>query len=137
MRRLAVIPAAALAGLAVVAPATAAWAPSNIATAWERQTALGYTPCRPIVSPLPADLVADGTLADANNGEQSGECEIRIAANLPDDAIEWVAWHEMCHLSTVADIYASGDLSQLADPAHQHPLFKQCLRFGPSMTGGY
>ena len=135
MKRL--IPAVALAGLAVAAPAAAAGAPSPVASAWERQTALGYSPCRPIVSPLPEDLMLAGVLADANNGEQSGVCEIRIARNLPDDAVDWVAWHEICHLSTVTDIYASGDLSQFSDPAHQHPLFKQCLRFGPSMTGGY
>lgn len=132
------IPAAAvLAGLAVVLPASAAGAPSPIASAWERQTALGYAPCRPIVSPLPADLIAEGVLADANNGEQFGACEIRVAANLSNDDVDWVAWHEVCHLSTMRDIYRSGDIAGMADPAHTHPLFRQCIAGGPQETGGY
>lgn len=127
----------ALVAGAIVAPATAAWAPSPIATAWDRQTALGYAPCRPTVSVLPLERVAEGVLADADNGEQSGTCEIRIAWNLSDADLDWVAWHEVCHLSTVAAIYATPEAGAMVDPAHGHGLFRQCIRFGPTNTGGY
>lgn len=129
--------AAGLTAAAVVTPATAAWAPSPIATAWERQADLGYTPCKPKVSTLPLHLVAEGVAADADNGEQSGTCEIRMAWNLPDADLDWVAWHEVCHLSTVSAIYQTAEAGTLTDPAHQHGLFRQCLGFGPTETGGY
>lgn len=126
-----------LTGLAVILPASSAWAPSPVSIAWDQQTKLGYTPCRPIVTPLPEEQMLLGVLADADNGIQSGTCEIRIARNLPDDAVEWVVWHEVCHLSTMQDIYELGGADQFTDWAHQHPLFKQCLNFGPAFTNGY
>lgn len=126
--------------LATVLPVSAAFAPSPIASAVTQQRKLGYAPCTPNVAPLPADVAAKGTVADADNGIHSGNCEIRMGDGytLPDEMLETVAWHEVCHLSTVQLIAQSGDWSEYGeDWAHAHPRFKQCLRFGPKDTMGY
>jgi hypothetical protein len=120
-----------------VLTATPAYAPSPVAIAWAAQIALGYSPCKPIVSPLPADVEATGAAADADNGEQSGKCEIRISPNVLDRDLEWLAWHEVAHLSTVSRIYADPISRTMADPAHCHPLFTDLLAKGPAEAGGY
>lgn len=121
----------------VVGTAGPAAAPSPFASAWEAQTALGYEPCRPAIEPLPLSRVADGFAADADNGEQSGRCVIRVAWDLPDELLNTIAWHEVCHLSTGVRIFADPDSAGLVDPWHHSPLFTQCLAFGPAEHGGY
>lgn len=119
----------------VCAPATAAWAPSPFATAVASQRLLGLSPCTPAIGPLPEDAL-EGLAADADNGEQSGQCAIRVSATLEDKDLEWVAWHEVCHLSTLGAIMRD-DERPTEDPAHTHPLFTRCLDHGPRYRGGY
>lgn len=117
---------------AVILTASAAWAPSPVATAVAAQRALGMSPCTPRVLPLPSELEATGIVGDADNGIQSGTCKVRLASSLPDHDVVGVAWHEVCHLSTVEAIAQSADKLDWGDDwAHNHPLFLQCN------AGGY
>ncbi len=112
------------AGLVIATPA---YAPPMVALELAEQRALGYRPCEPVVSQLPASA---GLFADAATpGDPGVQCEIRIAAHTPAEALAWVAWHEVCHQSTMQPIHR--------DPAHQHPMFLACLDHGPSERGGY
>lgn len=125
-------------GASTLGIAGTAGAPTFIGDAVERQRALGYDVCEPIITPLPQYLADDGVLADADNGMQSNRCEIRVWQSLSAEAFEWVAWHEVCHLSTIQPIYDAPDRDAWGeDWAHAHPRFRQCLRFGPAETGGY
>lgn len=118
-------------------PATAAWAPSPFKQAWEAQTALGYRPCLPQMSNLPAEVEAEGVVADAADAHTFGVCEIRTASkpNFPHHTLDWVAWHEMCHLSVspqITDALKAAPAAWGDDPYHSHPAFKQCVRMGPA-----
>jgi len=127
----------ALATAAVVGVTQApAAAPSPVANAVAAQERLGYRPCHPSVAPLPLHLVAEGAAADADNGEQSGRCEIRLAWDLPDELLLEVVWHEVCHLSTGSAI-ANDPNRPSGDWAHEDYRFKRCVRQGPADTQGY
>lgn len=119
--------------VAVISPASAT-APDPVLAALEAQRDLGWEPCEPEILPL-YDQDQDKVGA-ADNGIQSGHCAIWIRAGLPADLLETVAWHEVCHLSTVHQIF-SQPVAGMEDPAHKHPLFKACLAQGPAETGGY
>jgi hypothetical protein len=116
---------------------TAAWAPQMVATELAAQRALGYQPCEPIISQLPAELAAEGVLADAAPAVMFQTCEIRFAANVPAEDLDWVAWHEVAHLSTMVAIYADPASATMDDPAHCHPLFLELIEQGPQEKGGY
>lgn len=129
--------AAVFTAVSLVPNAQPAWAPQMVALELEAIRALGYQVCEPVISQLPADRQAEGVLADANNGEQNGTCEIRFAVDIPAEELDWVAWHEVAHLATVHDIYEDPYSGTLEDPAHQHPMFLNLLDHGPSERGGY
>ncbi len=120
----------------VLSVAGSAEAPTFIASAVNRQTDMGYRPCKPTVTPLPQELAANGILADAAPTEMFQVCEIRVWQALKATDFEWVAWHEVCHLSTLADIWADPHRT-IIDAAHAHPAFRQCIARGPDETGGY
>lgn len=120
------------AGLAVATPA---YAPPMVDFELSAQRALGYEPCEPNVAQLPASV---GLFADAMTpGDPGTYCEIRFAVHVPAEALAWVAWHEVCHLSTMQPIHRDPAHTQLEDPAHEHPMFLECLDHGPAKRGGY
>lgn len=115
----------------------AAWAPSPISTAVEAQRAIGYDPCTPRVGPLPLEIVAEGVAADAAPTFGAQECEIRMAYNMAHSDLDWVAWHEVCHLSTLNLIHDAGEAHEDTDWAHENYRFQDCIRQGPVEQGGY
>jgi hypothetical protein len=133
------VTAVAVTALAVALNVRPAGAPMlGVQGALEAQRRLGYSPCQPALSPLPQERVDEGILGDADNGVQSGDCRIRLAADIPADLLPTVVFHEVCHLSTVQRIADSPDRYAYGeDWAHKHPLFKECLSHGPADTGGY
>lgn len=123
--------------VSLVPNAQPAWAPPMMAFELAELRANGWQPCEPVISQLPAEALGAGLVADADNGEQSGTCAVRFAADIPADALHWVAWHEACHLATIADIHADPAREQFKDWAHEHPLFIACIDQGPAERGGY
>lgn len=113
-----------------------AWAPQMVTKELAAQRALGYQPCEPKLSQVPADRAEQGVLADAAPDIMFQECEIRFTSNIPAKDLDWIAWHEVCHLSTMNQIYADPH-RDILDPAHRHPLFLACISQGPVETGGY
>lgn len=103
-------------GVVVAVFAGPAAAPSPFSDAWEAQTAMGYHPCRPMIGPLPQERIDAGYAADADNGQESGVCRIRVAWDLPDELLDMIAWHEMCHESTTPQIYADPESAQGSRP---------------------
>lgn len=128
--------AAAAVTVGIVLPAQPAWAPQMVGVELAAQRTLGYSPCEPTVSQLPAELEAERVAADAAPDFMFQRCEIRFASNIPTEDLGWVAWHEACHLSTMRNIWADPH-RPLVDPAHRHVLFLQCISYGPAETGGY
>ena len=129
--------ALALGGFAAGGPE--APSPSAVVTsALQAQRAVGYSPCEPRVSQLSTVLVAPGVLgAAATPGDPGVECEVWLSASLAPEVLVWVAWHEVCHLSTSRAIHADLGSALLVDPIHEHSLFVGCLGFGPDDRGGY
>lgn len=121
----------------VIVPATAAWAPQMVAAELAAQRALGYEVCEPHISELPEELVEQGVYADAGATPMYETCKIRFASNVPVEDLNWVAWHETCHLATLNEIFADPISEAMQDPAHEHPLFLGCLDHGPTERGGY
>lgn len=98
------------------------------------QTALGWAPCTPRFAPLPTDLRDKGVVADAADAITFGYCEVRWMTPtaehpLPPADVPYVAWHEACHLSTLAATLRSPGAYE--DPAHEHPIFQACIAQGP------
>lgn len=120
---------------AAVFSAKAAWAPPMVAQELAAQRAMGWKPCEPVISQLPSgpDLLADA----ATPGDPGVFCEIRFSVDIKAEQLDWVAWHEVCHLSTGIDIHADPAHLQYEDPAHQHPLFTSCIDQGPTERGQY
>lgn len=133
----AVAGAAVFSAVSLVPNAQPAWAPEMVGLELAAQRALGWTPCEPVLSQIPFDLQEAGVLADAATTEMFGECKIRFAANVPADALDWVAWHEVAHLSTMDAIHADPAHEHMEDPYHCHPLFLAAIAQGPAETGGY
>lgn len=130
--------ALAFTAVSLIPNAQPAWAPEMVGLELAAQRAAGWEPCEPVVSQLPAEEQAAGKAADAAiPGDPGVICEIRFAVNLTAADLEWVAWHEVCHLSTVPAIYADTASAGMDDAAHKHPLFKACIAQGPADRGGY
>lgn len=127
---------ATIAGLALAASlASPAGAPQMVAGALQTQRELGWEPCQPNITQLPADAPED-LAADAATIIPNGTCEIRFSHRLAAVDIDWVAWHEVCHLSTFEQVMRDPH-RDIMDPAHRHPLFLACLNAGPDERGGY
>lgn len=111
-------------------------APNLVETARQKQIKLGYSPCKPVVTDINMeDKVNSPEKIGVAFPKLSGqECKIEIRT-VPDNVREWIVWHEVCHLSTLKLIYQ--DKGDFKDPDHEHPLFQQCLKYGPKETGGY
>lgn len=101
------------------------------------QRALGYQPCEPRVGQIPAEERAANpdVLAWAGGTNPGEECYVEFAS-VPAKDLSWIAWHEVCHLSTLNAIFADPH-RPIVDAAHRHPLFLECLSHGPVETGGY
>jgi hypothetical protein len=123
--------------LAFMVPAQAS-APTLVDEVWADQVKLGYTPCKPVVLDLdPQELIDHPDTVGLAYPRYGGhQCEIQIKT-VPDDVREWIVWHEVCHLSTMLEIDKDTESKLIKDLYHEHPLFKQCLSYGPKETGGY
>ena len=121
----------------VFSQAQPAWAPQMVANELAAQRALGWQPCEPTVSQLPADVESEGVSADAAPDFMFQVCEIRFAASVSAADLDWISWHEACHLSTMRPIWDDPIHEQMGDPAHDHPLFLECISQGPAEHGGY
>ena len=124
-------------GWFLIGSAAPAGAPQMVANELAAQRDLGYEPCEPQVGQIPADHPdADGVYAWAG-GTQPGEtCIVEFSVSMPGEALEWIPWHEVCHLSTLNKIYADPH-RPVVDAAHTHPAFQWCIAQGPAETGGY
>lgn len=129
--------AALFAAVSLVPNAQPAWAPEMVGMEIEALRALGYEVCEPTVGQLPDAAEQEGAVADAIPTPYGDRCAVRFSDLLEAEDLNWVAWHESCHLATVNDIFADAASADMEDPAHQHPLFSACLDHGPSERGGY
>lgn len=128
---------APLALLIIPIAASTATSSSLLGDALAKQRAMGYNPCTPYIGFLPQSEQNQGVLADSDNGNESGVCFIRFGV-FEDSLLTDVAWHEVCHLSTVQMIADSDQKDQYGpDWAHNAPYFKQCIRMGPPDPLGY
>lgn len=124
-------------GFTLIARAAPAGAPQMVANELAAQRALGYEPCEPKLGQIPADQNPDGAIYAWAGGTMPGEtCEVSFSTDMPVEAMEWVAWHEVCHLSTLNRIFADPH-RPIVDAAHRHPEFLACISHGPVETGGY
>lgn len=123
--------------ISIVPNAEAAWAPEMVGLELAAQRAAGFSPCQPHISQLPLQDQEQGWLADAIPTPYGNACEIRFAVNVPAEDLHWVAWHEVCHLSTMNQIFADPVRAARDDAAHTDPEFLRCLDLGPADRGGY
>lgn len=142
--RIATRTAAAAAGAAVftaislIPNAAAAWAPTMVGREVAHLRTLGYQVCEPRIGQITdQQAIADGYLAWATTPEVGGECMVEFTVGFEPEALNWVAWHESCHLATLTNIFADPERAQGADPAHTDPAFLACLDHGPAEHGGY
>lgn len=118
-------------------PGTAA-APTMLGNEIHSLRALGYKVCTPEIVPFNPEDLPEGSIAGAIPDGYGYNCQAEFSSALSIEDLNWVAWHEACHLATMNAIYDDPDHDLLgSDWVHAHPLFKQCLKYGPVENGGY